>query len=105
MLQQKLGHRTDWVRYLDKEVHAHIKSFVAYYIDRIPGRLNRLRSSPAESNHSSHCSQIGPECAEEPAVSVKEMIIRQNDILKERNLYLSDFKFHPMAQARKEQVH
>jgi hypothetical protein len=29
------------------------------------------------------------------------MIIRQNDILKERNLYLSDYKFHSMAQARK----
>jgi hypothetical protein len=36
--------------------------------------------------------------------AVKEMIIRQNDILKERNLYLSDFKFRSMAQARKEQV-
>jgi hypothetical protein len=32
------------------------------------------------------------------------MIIRQNDILKERNLYLSDYKFCPMAQAREEQV-
>jgi hypothetical protein len=44
------------------------------------------------------------ECAEESAVAVKEMIIRQNDILKERNLYLSDYKFHLMAQVRKEQV-
>ena len=37
-------------------------------------------------------------------MSVKEMIIRQNDILKERNLYLSDYKFCSMAQDRKEQV-
>jgi hypothetical protein len=52
-------------------------------------------------------------------MAVKEMIIRQNDILKERNLYLSDYKFRLMAhrnlylsdykfrlmaQARKEQV-
>ncbi len=37
-------------------------------------------------------------------MAVKEMIIRQNDILKERNLYLSDYKFCSMAQARKEQV-
>jgi hypothetical protein len=100
ILRQKLGHRTDWVRYLDNEVHAHRKSLVAYYIDRIPGRLNRLGSSPAESNHSSYCLRIGPECAEEPAVAVKEMIIRQNDILKERNLYLSDYKFCSMAQAQ-----
>jgi hypothetical protein len=77
---------------------------VAYYIDRIPGRLNRPKCSPAESNHSSYCLQIGPECAEEPAAAVKEMIIIQNDILKERNLYLSDYKFCSIAQARKEQV-
>jgi hypothetical protein len=63
-----------------------------------------FRSSPAESNHSSYCSQIGPECAEEPAVAVKQMIIRQNDILKERNIYLSDYKFCLMAQSRREQV-
>jgi hypothetical protein len=37
-------------------------------------------------------------------VAVKEMIIRQNDILKERNLYLSDYKFRSMAQAQKEPV-
>jgi hypothetical protein len=46
ILQQKLGHQTDWVQYLDNEVHAHRKSLVAYYIDIIPGRLNILGSSP-----------------------------------------------------------
>ena len=48
-----VGHQTDWVQYLDNEVHAHRKSFVTYYIDIIPGWLNRPGSSPAESNHSS----------------------------------------------------
>jgi hypothetical protein len=32
------------------------------------------------------------------------MIIRQHDILKERNLYLADYKFRSMAQTRKEQA-
>jgi hypothetical protein len=58
ILRQKLSHhRTDWVHYLDHEVvHAQRKSFVTYYVDRIPGSLNRLGSSPAESNHSFYYS-------------------------------------------------
>jgi hypothetical protein len=36
ILWQKLGHQTYWIRYLDNKVHAHIKSIVTYYIDRIP---------------------------------------------------------------------
>jgi hypothetical protein len=105
MLRQRLGHRTDWMRYLDNEVHAHRKLFVSFYIDRIPGRLNRLGSSPAESNHSSYVFRIGPECSEEPAVAVKDMITRQNDILKERNMYLADYKFRSRALAQKDKVH
>ena len=56
ILSQKLSHLTDWVRYLDNEVHAPRKSSVTYYIERIPGRLKRLGPSPAESDHSSYCS-------------------------------------------------
>jgi hypothetical protein len=89
---------------LDNEVHAHRKLFVSFYIDRIPGRLNRLGSSPAESNHSSYCSRIGHKCSEEPAVAVKEMITRQNDILKERNLYMADYKLCSKALAQTEKV-
>jgi hypothetical protein len=37
-------------------------------------------------------------------VAVKEIIIRQYDILKERNLCLSDYKFRLMAQAQNEPV-
>jgi hypothetical protein len=37
-------------------------------------------------------------------VAVKEMITRHNDNLKERDLYLSDYKLCLMVQARKEQV-
>ncbi len=45
-----------------------------------------------------------PSKVQEPAVAVKDMITRQNDILKERNMYLADYKFRSRAFAKTEKV-
>jgi hypothetical protein len=43
-------------------------------------------------------------CCTVQELAVKDMITRQNDILKERNLYMVDYKFCSKALAQTEKV-
>ena len=51
--------------------------FARYLVKNVPGNLDRQGSAPAEQNHASYVSQIGPRSVESVTVGIKELLKRQ----------------------------
>jgi hypothetical protein len=85
-----------------KEYYDHPERFACYYIKRVPGNLGKTSSQPAEANHYSMVSHLGPELMQDMVVEIKGLLSRQQELKDQHSAadakykLLSDQKAHQL---------
>jgi len=90
-LQNMLAHNQSDIRKLNEFVLER-KRYAKFELYHHKGSLQRRGSAPAEGNHASYLKRIGPLLTDSPIIAITAMLERQKEIVKEKNVKLTNYK-------------
>ncbi|KAI2490149.1 hypothetical protein MHU86_24427 [Fragilaria crotonensis] len=78
------GEPQSLLNYFNNVIHVARRRFARYSVNAIPCNEERLGSSIAEANHSSYVARIGGGSWDDPAMQVKDCILRMQELANKR---------------------